>query len=114
MAKHSRLYSSRTVSILMGRPSWVRSATKSYDHTWCLYKGLRRMQEPSFSQILARVGCFFGTFSPSCFQIRSTRLWFTDQPSALSIPVTIRYPYLPYLLARFTTSFLSASSSSFT
>jgi len=29
MARHSREYSSITVSIRMGRPSWVRSATKS-------------------------------------------------------------------------------------
>jgi hypothetical protein len=48
------------------------------------------MHEPSFSQIRPRLGCFFRTFSPSCFQIRSTRLWFTGQPSALRIPVIIR------------------------
>ncbi len=57
-----------------GRPSWVRSATKSFDQRLCLYKGLSRMQGPSFSQIRPRFGCFLGAFSPSCLQIRSTRL----------------------------------------
>ncbi len=46
-------------------------------------QGLSRIQDSSFSQILPFWGCFFGTFSPSCLQIRSTRLWFTGQPSAL-------------------------------
>ena len=50
------------------------------------------MQEPSVNHKRPRLGCFFGTFSPSCLQIRSTRLWFTTQPFVLSIPVTIRYP----------------------
>lgn len=27
------------------RASWVRPATKSYDHTWCRYEDLRRMRE---------------------------------------------------------------------
>lgn len=42
---------------------------KSYDHTWCPYKGLRRMQDPSVSRVRDRLGWIFGTFSPSCFQI---------------------------------------------
>jgi hypothetical protein len=50
------------------------------------------MQDPSFSHSLARFGCLRGTFSPSCRQIRSTRLWLTSQPSALKSAVTRRYP----------------------
>ena len=45
------------------------------------------MQDPSFNHTWPRLACFFGTFKPSCLQIRSTRLWFTLHPSALSIPV---------------------------
>ena len=42
------------------------------------------MHDPSPSQSLRRFGCFAGTLRPSCRQIRSTRLWFTHQPSARS------------------------------
>ena len=56
------------------------------------YRGRSRIQEPSVSHSLPRFGCLLGTLSPSCLQIRSTRLWFTAQPSVLIIPVTIRYP----------------------
>jgi hypothetical protein len=38
----------------------------------------------------ARLGCLAGTFRPSCFQIRSTRLWFTNQPSQLRSSVILR------------------------
>jgi hypothetical protein len=31
------------------------------------------MQLPSFSHSLPQRGCFLGTFSPACRQIRSTR-----------------------------------------
>ena len=58
--------------------------------------------------------CLAGTFSPSCRQIRSTRLWFTLHPSHCSIAVTLRYPYRPYQLANRTTAILSASSPSAT
>ena len=88
IARHSRLYSSNTVSIFNGRPSSVRSATKSYAQTWCRYKGRSRIQEPSANHRRPRLGCFFGTFNPSCLQIRSTRLWFTPQPSMRSMSVT--------------------------
>ena len=73
------------------RPSCVLEATKSYDQTWPRYSGLSRMHDPSLSHSRPRFGSRSGTFSPSCLQIRSTRLWFTAQPSVLSIPVTIRY-----------------------
>jgi hypothetical protein len=36
---------------------------------------------------LPRFGCLLGAFSPSRRQMRSTRLWLTSQPSALSIAV---------------------------
>jgi hypothetical protein len=71
-----------------GRPSWVRSWTKSYDQTWFGRSGLSRMQEPSFSQSRLRFFCFGGTFSPSRCQMRSTRLWFTCQPAWFSSAVT--------------------------
>ena len=53
------------------------------------------MHEPSLSHNRPRFGCRLGTFSPSCLQIRSTRLWFTSQPSMRSRFVICRYPYLP-------------------
>ena len=49
-----------------------------------------RPQLPSLSQSRPRFGCFFGTFRPSRFQIRSTRLWFTAHPSRLSNAVIRR------------------------
>ena len=38
------------------------------------------MHDPSASQSLPRLGCLWGTFSPSRRQIRSTRPSLTDQP----------------------------------
>ena len=38
-----------------------------------------------------RLGCFFGTFSPSCHQIRCTRFGFTNQPSVRNNALTLRY-----------------------
>ena len=73
--------SSSTVSSFSARPSCVLEATKSYDQTWPRYSGLSRMHDPSLSHSRPRFGCRSGTFSPSCLQIRSTRLWFTPQPS---------------------------------
>ena len=70
------------------------------------------MIEPSFSQSLPLFGCFFGTFSPSRRQMRSTRLWFTCHPSSLSSAVIRRYPYLPNRTASLMMSFVSDSSSS--
>ena len=76
-ARHSRVNSSMTTISLIGRPSTVRSKTKSHDHTWFLCSGLRRMQDPSFSQSRPRLGCFWGTLSPSRRQSRMTRPWLT-------------------------------------
>ena len=42
IARHSREYSSTMVRIFSGRPSCVRSATKSYAQTWCRYSGVGR------------------------------------------------------------------------
>ena len=57
------------------RPSvGVLEATKSYDQTWPRYSGLSRMHDPSLSHSRPRFGCRSWTFSPSCLQIRSTRL----------------------------------------
>ena len=44
--------------------------------------GRSRMHDPSASQSRPRLGCFWGTFSPSRRQIRSTRLSLTSQPAA--------------------------------
>ncbi len=74
IARHSREYSSTMVRSFSGRPSCVRSATKSYAQTWCRYAGRRRMHEPSASHSRPRFGCFCGTLSPSRRQSRSIRL----------------------------------------
>jgi hypothetical protein len=42
---------------------------------------MQRTHEPSFSHSPQCLGCLPGTFNPSWRQIRSTRLWFTRQPS---------------------------------
>ncbi len=80
---------------LNARPSCVLACTRSYAHTWSRRCGRSLMHEPSVSHSRPRLGCFLGTFSPSRRQIRSTRLWFTRQPSSRSIAVTLRYPYRP-------------------
>jgi hypothetical protein len=67
---------------------------------------------PSLSQRRPRLGCFFGTFRPSRFQIRSTRLWFTRQPSRRSSAVIRRYPYRPKAEASSTIRLVSGFSSS--
>jgi len=69
------------------------------------------MQDPSFSQSLARFGCFCGTFRPSLLHILSTLLWFTFQPSCLSSAVILRYPYLPYCVVSSIIRATSLSSS---
>lgn len=81
IARYSRVYSSTTVSSFNGRPSCVRSITKSCDLTWFGYSDRFRMQAPSVNQSRTHFGCFFGTFKPSCRQICSTRWWFTRHPS---------------------------------
>ena len=52
--------------------------------------GRRRMQDPSLSHSRPRLGCFWGTFSPSRRQMRCTRLAFTCQPSVRSRAVIRR------------------------
>jgi hypothetical protein len=42
------------------------------------------MQEPFASQRRSRLGCFWGTFSPSRRQTRSTRVSLTSQPALRS------------------------------
>lgn len=74
IAMNSRVYSSTTVSIRTDRPSCVRPCTKSYAHTSSLRSGRSRTQLPSLSHRRPRLGSFFGTFSASRRQMRSTRL----------------------------------------
>ena len=90
IARHSRVCSSTIASIRNGRPSAVRSKTKSYDQTWFGRSARRRTIKPSANQSRPRFGCFRGTRSPSSRQSRSTRLWFTRQPSCLSNAVIRR------------------------
>ena len=91
-ATHSRVYASSIFKIRNGRPSCVRSATKSYDHTWLGRSGRWRTQDPLASQRRARLGCFCGTGRPSCRQIVDTRSFPTLQPSCLTRSVTVLYP----------------------
>ena len=65
IARHSLVYPSTNVSLVRGRPSCVRSITKSYDQTWFGYSARRRIQEPSAKQSRARLGCVCCTFSPA-------------------------------------------------
>lgn len=48
------------------------------------------MQEPSFSHRRPRLGCLTGTFRPSRFRIRSTRLGLTIHPRLRINPVIRR------------------------
>ena len=112
IAKHSREYSSTTVRIFSGRPSCVRAVRKSYAHTWWRYAGRQRTHDPSVNQSRPRLGCFWGTFSPSRRHSRSTRLGFTSQPSPRSSPVIRRYPYRPYRVANAMIRATSRGSSS--
>ena len=83
-ARHSLVYSSTSVSHLSGRPSIVRSATKSQHHTSPLNSAgvlpqllapLPRFG-PSFFGFLGRTG----RARPSSRQSRRTRLRLTAQP----------------------------------
>ena len=47
------------------------------------------MHDPSASQSLLRLGCLWGTFSPSRCQIRSTRLSLIVQPAWRSSAIAI-------------------------
>jgi len=64
-ATHSRVYSSTTDSHFKGRPSLVRSCTKSHVQIWFLYSALRRMQLLSLVPSRRFLCCFVGTFRPS-------------------------------------------------
>lgn len=79
----SAVASSMMVRMRILRPSRVRPSMKSYAHTLPRYSGCSLMHEPSFSHSPPRFGCFCGTFNRSRRQIRSTHLWFTDQPAAI-------------------------------
>jgi hypothetical protein len=70
------------------------------------------MHDPSFNHNLARFGCLLGTFNPSDLKIRSTRLWFTHQPSSSSVPVILGVPYRPYIEANSMIRWVNGSSSS--
>ena len=48
-------------------------------------------RSPDWSKVTI-LGCLRGTFRPSRRQMRSTRLWFTCQPSGLRSAVMRRYP----------------------
>lgn len=61
-----------------------------YAHSGASHAGRSRTHEPSLSHSRARFGCFPGTFSPACRHNRSTRLWFTSQPSIRSSAVILR------------------------
>jgi len=47
------------------------------------------MHDPSASQSLPRLGCLWGTFSPSRRQIRSTRLSLTSQPACGDLAIAV-------------------------
>jgi hypothetical protein len=110
--RHSRVHSSTTTRSRSGSPSCVRASTKSYAHTWPFLSGRSLTQLPSFSHRLPRRSCFLGTFRPACLQMRSTRLWFTFQPSFRSIPVIRGDPYRPYTDASSMIRPVSSASSS--
>src|SRR5262249_51706244 len=50
-----------------------------------------RMHDPLVSQSLPRLGCLWGTFSPSRCQIRSTRLSLIVQPAWRSSSAILQY-----------------------
>jgi hypothetical protein len=90
IAKHSRVNSSMTFSVLYFLPSCARSSTKAYDHTLFGYSDRKRMQDPSLSHSRPRFGYLLGTLSPSRRQILTTRLALTHQPLCRSIAVIRR------------------------
>ena len=57
------------------------------------------MQEPSWSHNRFRLGCRWGTLSPSRRHSRCTRFLFTRQPWNRSILVIRKYPYRPNWVA---------------
>jgi hypothetical protein len=87
-----RLYSSITLNSRSAFPSCLRSATKSYDHTWSTYSGRRRTQDPSFGHSRPLFGCFRGIFNPSRPQNLATRLRLTRYRVWRSSAVIRGYP----------------------
>ena len=75
-ARHSLVYSSIRVRILKDRPSWVRSATKSYDQTWFLNSGFKRKQDPSLNHNLDRLAFIV---LPSLFKYRKLQYSFVKK-----------------------------------
>ena len=95
MLRHARACSSTMVSTRSGRPSCIRSLTKSSDQPWLGRAARRRVQEPSGAQPRRRCRGLRGTRRPSWRQRRSTRWWVTRQPSARSGAVMRREPERP-------------------
>ena len=106
--------SSTMVRTRSGRPSCVRSLTKSSDQTGCGRSARRRVQEPSVAQRRRRRGAWRGTRSPSWRHSRSTRLGFTRQPSARSRAVMRREPERPNRRARVMRRAIQAGASAAT
>ena len=96
IARHSRVYSSMSVSRRTVRPSCVRVLTKSQLHTWFACSGRKRPHDPSLSHNRRRGFWRCGTFSPSRRQMRATRSLPTCHPAVPSNAVTRRQPYRPY------------------
>ena len=92
MLRHARVCSFTMVRNRRGRPSCVRSRTQSSDQTGFGRSARRRVQEPSVAQRRRRRRGLRGTRRSSWRQRRSTRLWFTRQPSARSRAVMRREP----------------------
>src|SRR5271165_4809651 len=105
---HSRVCSSRTVSILMEPPRNVASAIKSHVHTWFLCVALvgSPVERPR-RRIFLLVG---GTLRPSCRRRRRTWRMPTLQPSSLSRAAILRYPYRGFSSARAWIRFTSSCS----
>jgi hypothetical protein len=72
---------------LAGDPDRQAFMGELVDHVRC--SGRSRMQNPSVSHSLLRLGCLWGTFSPSRRQIRSIRSSLTIQPACSSNPAIL-------------------------
>jgi hypothetical protein len=83
-ARHSRVYSSTTLSHFSGRPSLVRSWMKSQAQTWSRPSARRRTQPLALLPSRRRFLFLLGTLRPSRRHSRYTRLRLTRQPSARS------------------------------
>ncbi len=83
--RHSRVCSSTTVRIFIGRPSMVWSFTKSYVHTWSMCAAAWRVTPFADVPKRLRLCTFRGTFSPCLRHSRCTRSRPVLNPSASSI-----------------------------